>query len=246
MSIEDLATGLEKWAEKWSREIAQRTDGRTDTADPLVCWPRFGGGPHFGSFCHKIGDVLLKAYQAGEFDRLPLADLNATLRTTLRESVGPENICAAVVAWLEDRSHKFPGHAIADIRAIAEGLRAAAKSPQARKGRRGVRPPTDDQRKIATYYEESGRTQEDVADVCAKRLKRRVIQKTVSDAVKAVNRWREANPDLGLPPIATRKGRRRTTTMSNEKLDMGERTHKGLGRQTEGRRAAKEKDPSDE
>lgn len=80
---------------------------------------------------------------------------------------------------------------------------------------------------IAKLYEVSGMTQTEVAEEASRMLRRPVSQSAVHRAKVAVNRWRKANPDLGLPQIEGRKGRSRSLkadTVDPKVIELGPRT----------------------
>lgn len=89
--------------------------------------------------------------------------------------------------------------------------------------RRSIRRPTEEQKKIATFYENASMTQAEIAAALQTKLQKPVCQSTVSRAVAAVNRWRKNSPDLNLPQIPTRK-RKVARTMDPERLGLGARS----------------------
>ncbi len=100
-----------------------------------------------------------------------------------------------------------------------------ASAKKSAKRRRIIRPPSDDQQKIATFYENTGMTQAEVAKLLTAKYGRPISQGIVSRSITAVNRWRGANPYLQLPQIQT--GRRKiSTTVSPDVLELGKRTKK--------------------
>ncbi|HUX02556.1 MAG: hypothetical protein WBD63_01130 [Phycisphaerae bacterium] len=125
------------------------------------------------------------------------------------------------VASKEDRRKKdiivALGGQIADLR-----KRKQVKAVECAQ-RRPMRPPTDEQNQIATFYENQGYNQTKTAAWLTKYLRKPVTQSRVSRAVATVNRWRKANPTLNLPQIPTRK-RKVARNINPERLDLGPRT----------------------
>jgi hypothetical protein len=87
------------------------------------------------------------------------------------------------------------------------------------------RKPTELEDKIATFYENADLTQTEASKAIGKRLGKDISQSTVSRALKAVNRWRGANPALGLPQIDTKKGAAKVaTSVDPDVIELGART----------------------
>lgn len=95
---------------------------------------------------------------------------------------------------------------------------------------RPVKPPKQLYMDIAKFYESSGRTGKDVAEQIQDYLSKQgegviVNQQKVSHAVIAVNKWRAANPELGLPQIQTRK-KKVSVAVDPDVIALGQRTRK--------------------
>lgn len=133
----------------------------------------------------------------------------------------------------EYRRSEPPGPSFSDfLRRCAGELEKAGEQPK----RRGVRRPSERDLKIAQVYENTGKTQKQIADfLTAIKVfpKAKISQKTVSDSIKKVNRSRRAQ---GLPEVRTRGRRGRGITLPNDMLDMGKRQHEGLGLRKRGRK----------
>jgi len=69
----------------------------------------------------------------------------------------------------------------------------------------------------------------ELAEAMQKQCHKTITQQTVSAAVKAENRWRKLNPDLGLPQIPTRG--KKPQAMDPAVIDLGQRTRKDTQRQ---------------
>ncbi len=120
MSIEDLAKGLEEWAQKFE-ELTLK--GRKFDK-PLIDFPEYGGYS-YGSCCNQIGQTLHKAYRLGEFDKPVFAELNAAMKKDMRsDGHSPERATFTVIEFLEDRGYTISGGAIENIRQIAAALKA--------------------------------------------------------------------------------------------------------------------------
>jgi hypothetical protein len=155
------------------------------------------------------------------------------LRERLAVSVGTtRTLIEELLEGIADIDAAEPaGEEVAEEVAQADG-----KEQPSEPSRRPIRRPTDLQTQIATYYEESGETQHQVAETCSRKLKTLITQKSVSLAVKAVNRWRQTNSALNLPQIQTRKKRVISVSLSSDKIDSGRRTHAGQGMKTAGQK----------
>ena len=98
---------------------------------------------------------------------------------------------------------------------------------------RQLKPVTEFERKVATYYEESGKTQAEVADKLNKSMKSQIkaagrwplTQGKVCRIIQKVNRSRRAS---GLPEIKTRR-KGKVASLDPNAIDTGKRTHPGTG-----------------
>lgn len=131
---------------------------------------------------------------------------------------------------------------LADVKAdlAARGLNPPAGRKQWRRRPRRVKReppiPTEEERNIAQYYEQSGKSQTEVADELNEALKagRRpgsegkrfpLTQKKVCEIIGKENARRRFN---GQPEIETRR-RARPKAMDGAKIEQGPRSHKGKG-----------------
>jgi len=106
--------------------------------------------------------------------------------------------------------------------------------------RPGPKPPSELENQIAQYYEQSGKTQTEVAEILNKRYKSMLgdgkryplNQGKVSRIVKKVNRYRRAHGQTLIPTRRTGK----VDPVDPHVADLGERRHKGIGLRQQGQR----------
>lgn len=164
-------------------------------------------------------------------------ELRRHVRTcrVLADMIEAEAVSKARQAWWE-RDEKA-GDGQADGQAHGVG-KPPVETPTGKMPRRNVRAPTARQRQIATFYENGTLNQTEVATYLTQHLpnqKKPISQPTVSRAIRAMNRWRAANPDLNLPQIPTRK-RKVADAVDHDVIDMGARTDHHTPRQRQRRK----------
>jgi hypothetical protein len=196
---------------------------------------RFRGFSNAARRCDQVcnrPEVLLKVGTSWQMGSKTLfrQKKNAKNRNILRAGRAEQDLrktAAPLIQWLADYEETR-----------AAQVKADTKEQTPKRNQRPIKSPTDNQKKIATYYENSGKTQGQAAEACSKAMRTHITQKMVSLAVKAVNRWRKANPTLGLPQIQTRKKPVASVSMPSDQIELGRRTHTGQGMKTVGKKQA--------
>jgi hypothetical protein len=122
-----------------------------------------------------------------------------------RKRMGRRKLRVEVESWWQERSHEFLR--VKTRARLGQPREALGEEQRATKTTRRRRPPQTEQRNIARSYEESGKTQVEVAALLTASLRKPVSQSKVSRSIRAENRYRRANPDLNLPQIETRTRR---------------------------------------
>ena len=123
-----------------------------------------------------------------------------------RKCVGPESVTV------------LPGDPLSKKALSESGPIYVGRPPKTATTSR-VKPPTDEQKKIANLYATVPMTQEDCAKLAERELRKPISQETVSRAVRAMNRWRKSQ---NLPTIPTRK-KGRMTYVSPKTIEMDKR-----------------------